>query len=379
MTTSKIDLNDLHDKNINYLIGAGASAGLFPTLALDMKTEGKWETIETLATEFDTIGAKHLKTLLFMYYYEECIKPVSSVDFTTLEGDEQAVIDNYKKFMKLNLEILRRKRGYDRKINFFTTNYDSCLAYAADELYEEKSIRFNINDGSRGFHKKVVEARNFDCMTTESGIFDRNKEVQRQINLIHLHGSAFWRKHNDSILIDYSSADQIVSESSIDSMYYGDFKEMLESGSHTVDQLCSMIIDDDSKAAFENTQDDFYREYEKLPIVNPTKWKFHETVFEEHYYQMLRHLSYELEKPNSVLIAFGFSFADEHIRNLIKRSLTNPTLQVYICCYRETMIPELKKHFSDFNNIKYIVHEEGKVLDFSYFNSHVLTLGEDDA
>ncbi|MDP2502891.1 hypothetical protein BCT47_21635 [Vibrio splendidus] len=379
MTTSKIDLNDLHDKNINYLIGAGASAGLFPTLALDMKTEGKWETIETLATEFDTIGAKHLKALLFMYYYEECIKPVSSVDFTTLEGDEQAVIDNYKKFMKLNLEILRRKRGYDRKINFFTTNYDSCLAYAADELYEEKSIRFNINDGSRGFHKKVVEARNFDCMTTESGIFDRNKEVQRQINLIHLHGSAFWRKHNDSILVDYSSADQIVSESSIDSMYYGDFKEMLESGSHTVDQLCSMIIDDDSKAAFENTQDDFYREYEKLPIVNPTKWKFHETVFEEHYYQMLRHLSYELEKPNSVLIAFGFSFADEHIRNLIKRSLTNPTLQVYICCYRETMIPELKKHFSDFNNIKYIVHEEGKALDFSYFNSHVLTLGEDDA
>ncbi|WP_224055892.1 SIR2 family protein [Vibrio penaeicida] len=276
-------------------------------------------------------------------------------------------------------QIIRRKRGYDRKINFFTTNYDSCLAYAADELYEEKSIRFNINDGSRGFHKKVVEARNFDCMTTESGIFDRNKEVQRQINLIHLHGSAFWRKHNDSILVDYSSADQIVSESSIDSMYYGDFKEMLESGSHTVEQLCSMTIDDDNKAAFENTKDDFYREYNQLPIVNPTKWKFHETVFEEHYYQMLRHLSYELEKPNSVLIAFGFSFADEHIRNLIKRSLTNPTLQVYICCYRETIIPELKKHFSDFNNIKYIVHEEGEALDFSYFNSHVLTLGEDDA
>ena len=376
MTTSKIDLNDLHDKNINYLIGAGASAGLFPTLALNMQTEGKWETIETLATEFDAIDAKHLKTLLFMYYYEECIKPVSSVDFTNLKGGKKLVIDNYKKFIKLNLEILRRKRGYDRKINFFTTNYDSCLSYAADEIYEEKSIRFNINDGSRGFHKKIVEARNFDCMTTESGIFDRSKEVQRQINLIHLHGSAFWRKHNDSILIDYSSADKIVSESSIDSMYYDDFKEMLGSGSHTVDQLCSIIIDDEYEAEFQRKQDDFYREYKKLPIVNPTKWKFHETVFEEHYYQMLRHLSYELEKPNSVLIAFGFSFADEHIRNLIKRSLTNPTLQVYICCYTETMIPQLKKYFSDFNNIKYVVHEEGKTLDFTYLNSHVLTLDE---
>ncbi|MGL4475253.1 MAG: hypothetical protein ACRCT7_12515 [Shewanella sp.] len=108
MTTSKIDLNDLHDKNINYLIGAGASAGLFPTLALNMQTEGKWETIETLATEFDAIDAKHLKTLLFMYYYEECIKPVSSVDFTNLKGGKKLVIDNYKKFIKLNLEILRR-------------------------------------------------------------------------------------------------------------------------------------------------------------------------------------------------------------------------------------------------------------------------------
>lgn len=376
--TFKIDLNDLHDKNINYLIGAGASAGLFPTLALNMQSEGKWETIETLATKFDSIDAEHLKTLLFMYYYEECIKPVSTVDFTNLEGDKQNVIDNYKKFMKLNLEILRRKRGYDRKINFFTTNYDSCLAYATDELYEEKSIRFNINDGSRGFHKKIIEARNFDCMTTELGIFDKNKEVQRQINLIHLHGSAFWRKHNDSILVDYSSADQIVSESSIDSMYYGGFKEMLESGSHTVDQLCLMAIDEGNKAVFKSIQDKFYSEYNKLPIVNPTKWKFHETVFEEHYYQMLRHLSYELEKPNSVLITFGFSFADEHIRNLIKRSLTNPTLQVYICCYKKTMIPELQKYFSDFNNIKYIVHKEGEALDFTYLNSHVLTLGEDD-
>lgn len=379
MTTSKIDLNDIHDKNINYLIGAGASAGLFPTLTLDMHTEGKWETIETLATEFDQTGTDYLKTLLFMYYYEECIKPVSSVDFTNLNDDGQVVIDNYKKFMKLNIEILRRKRGYDRKVNFFTTNYDSCLAYAADGLYEEKSIRFNINDGSRGFHKKIIEARNFDCMTTESGIFDRNKEVQRQINLIHLHGSAFWRKHNDSILVDYSSADQIVSESSIDNMYYNDFKGMLESGKNSVESLYSIEIDESHENTFNLTQHKFHKEYNQLPIVNPTKWKFHETVFEEHYYQMLRHFSYELEKPNSVLIAFGFSFADEHIRNLIKRSLTNPTLQVYICCYKETMIPELQKHFSEFNNIKYVVHEKGEVLDFTYFNSHVLTLDEGDA
>jgi hypothetical protein len=292
--------------------------------------------------------------------------------------DGQKVIDNYKKFMKLNLEILRRKRGYDRKVNFFTTNYDSCLAHAADELYTEATVRFNINDGSRGFRKKIVEARNFNCMTTESGVFDRNREVQRQINLIHLHGSAFWRKHNDSILVDYSSSDEMVSSTSIDSIYYEDFKRILESGTGSVDCLFSIDFDEEHENLCNLTQHRFYSEYNKLPIVNPTKWKFHETVFEEHYYQMLRHLSYELEKPNSVLITFGFSFADEHIRNLIKRSLSNPTLQVYVCCYKETIISELKKHFSDFNNIKYVVHEDGEALDFTYFNSQVLTLDDND-
>lgn len=376
MKALKIDLNDLHDKNISYLIGAGASADLFPTLALDMQTGDEWETIETLATKFDTQDAKHLKTLLFMYYYKECIEPVSSIDFEKLNDKEKVVIDNYKKFMELNLEILRRKQGYDRKINFFTTNYDSCLAYVADKLFEEKTFRFNINDGSRGFHKKVLEARNFNCMTLESGIFDRNREVQRQINLIHLHGSAYWRKHNESILVDYSSVDQIVSEESTDSMYYGEFKEMLESGTCTIVDLLSITIDTHNADTFNEVQERFYKEYNELPIVNPTKWKFHETVFEEHYYQMLRHLSYELEKPNSVLIAFGFSFADEHIRNLIKRSLVNPTLEVYICCYKESMINELQTYFSDFNNIKYIVHEAGDKLNFTYFNSRVLTLGE---
>ena len=379
MTVTKIDLNDLHDKNINYLIGAGASAGLFPTLALNLQTEGELETIETLATKFDEEETEYLKTLLFMYYYEECIKPVSCVDYEKLNSNGKKVINNYKKFMKLNLEILRRKRDYDRKINFFTTNYDSCLAHAADELYEESSFRFNINDGSRGFHKKIVEAKNFNCMTTEAGVFDRNREVQRQINLIHLHGSAFWRKHNESILVDYSAAKKIVSENSIDKIYYDDFKRILESGNGTLDCLFSIEINDEHRNSFDITQHKFYEEYNKLPIVNPTKWKFHETVFEEHYYQMLRHLSYELEKPNSILIAFGFSFADEHIRNLIKRSLSNPTLLVYICCYTEAMIPELKKHFLKFNNIKYVVHEDGAPLDFTYFNTNVLTLDDNYA
>jgi hypothetical protein len=116
--------------------------------------------------------------------------------------------------------------------------------------------------------------------------------------------------------------------------------------------------------------DSFWAEYQQKPIVNPTKWKFHETVYEEHYYQMLRLLSYELEKPNAVLITFAFSFADEHILNLVMRSLSNPGLQVFICCYNQAAHNSLSKIFKGHLNVQCLVLEEGD-MDFSAFNDKV--------
>src|SRR5690606_36080960 len=97
--------------------------------------------------------------------------------------------------------------------------------------------------------------------------------------------------------------------------------------------------------------DAFWTAYHQLPIVNPTKWKFHELVFEEHYYQMLRMLSFELERENAVLITFGFSFADEHILNLVMRSLSNPQLMVFVTCFNETEYARLSSLFADYANV----------------------------
>ena len=105
--------------------------------------------------------------------------------------------------------------------------------------------------------------------------------------------------------------------------------------------------------------------------MNPTKWKFHETVFEEHYYQSLRALSYELEKPNSVFIVFGFSFADEHILSLIKRSLSNPTLKIFICCFSDEQEKNLEEKFKIFENVE-LIRTEGD-LDFTKFNTEVFS------
>ncbi|ATV17193.1 hypothetical protein CFN58_29790 [Pseudomonas avellanae] len=74
---NKISINEIYDKPLNFLIGAGASYGLFPTLALDIKN--MWDesqTIETLATHFQHENSQSLYTLLFMHYYKECIEPV---------------------------------------------------------------------------------------------------------------------------------------------------------------------------------------------------------------------------------------------------------------------------------------------------------------
>ena len=115
----------------------------------------------------------------------------------------------------------------------------------------------------------------------------------------------------------------------------------------------------------------FWTKYKELPIVNPHKWKFHETVFEEQYYQMLRLLSYELEKPDTVFITFGFSFADEHILNLVKRSLSNPTLQLFVCCFDQAEHEKMEEYFTRNRNVQLIVIE--KNLDFSAFNRDVFT------
>ncbi|MEQ1964894.1 hypothetical protein ABLB69_17365 [Xenorhabdus khoisanae] len=112
-----------------------------------------------------------------------------------------------------------------------------------------------------------------------------------------------------------------------------------------------------------------------MPIVNPTKWKFHETVFEEAYYQILRHLSYELERPHSVLIAFGFSFADEHILSLVQRALSNPSLTMYVMCYSELTKDRMLEMFKEYLNVKLIYSEDSK-LDFKLFNDEYFTINK---
>lgn len=361
-------LSDIYDKNLQIVLGAGASAGLFPTLALQVKAnDGTRMTIESLATHYTKGREDPSYTALFMHYYKHCIEPVLSADYAKFAEDplKRNVLENYQKMLETILLLLSRKKAGDHRIcNIFTTNYDGCVAHAAEELLASARTRFCLNDGTQGFKRRYLDAKNFTTILTQTGVFMQHRHDLPQINLVQLHGSAYWRKHSQRICVDYSgnNSDRIIKSTGFEKIKpYS--AALLEPGAEVgtlpeVDLTAEEI-------------EEFWCSYDKLPIVNPTKWKFHETVFEEHYYQMLRHLSYELERPHTTVIAFGFSFADEHIKNLLRRSLSNPTLQIYICCFDQHGKTSLEKEFSHYRNISLIAL--ASPLDFDAFNEKVFT------
>ena len=357
---------DIYNKNINILIGSGASADLFPTLSLAIKNaEGRRETIETLATQFENSPEK--RTALFMHYYNTCIFPVHTVNpsfVTTNKGKEN--LKNYEIFLTTLLGLLDRRKDLNRKINIFTTNYDGCLSHTADSLLMKGSHDFVVNDGSSGFHRKHLHSKNFSTFQCQTGIFERSNYGIPQLNIIHLHGSVYWSKSGERIEVNYrNDFSNLLTEETLGNL--NGYSEFLGVDGNRTEGIPSLAFSQDQI-------DIFWGEYNKLPIVNPTKWKFYETVFEEHYYQMLRLLSYELEKPNSILITFGFSFADEHILRLIQRSLSNPQLHTFICCYSDDSANSMREEFKLWKNVKVIGPPEGMKMDFTNFNRYVFSL-----
>ncbi len=359
-----IPFSEIVDKNINFLIGSGASYGIAPTLELKIKqANGCPHTVETLGKHFEDQAKPGLMTLLLMHYYVECIKPILLFSYEKAGRDQKQVIESYKSFLKSISVLLNRKRT-NKQCNIFTSNYDNCFVQAIESIYKEGCFDFNLNDGAKGFSNKYLSARNFNTVQYETSPFLQHKTEIPQVNLIHLHGSVFWKKEDElTISVDYKNKLADLDSENI-------IKSVVSEFSNIIANDVAMLEELEACVQFSVDENQFVEQYKKLPIVNPTKWKFHETVFEEHYYQMLRYMSYELEKENSVLIVFGFSFADEHILNIVKRSLSNPKLKIYICCFTEAEETVIRGRFSSSDQIEYISLPD-KNLCFEAFNQHV--------
>lgn len=247
-----------------------------------------------------------------------------------------------------------------------------------------------FNDGSRGFLNRYISTENFNLNISHSAMSDNFQRSIPTINLLKIHGSITWDLEDQRIKATINNdifeevriaADEIINNIDlkdfpiIDKLFFhkkklsdAEEKDSLQSLKSEL-SMFNEYPQDDVFANLNETPSpkllEFEKVYSKLQVVNPTKDKFRETVFQQNYYQLLRMLSFELEKRDSVLIVFGFSFADEHILEIVRRSIVNPYLKVYVIYYDKKAKQNLENKLGNVgpNKIEFIpyrdVHDGG--------------------
>ncbi len=274
---------------------------------------------------------------------EENTREQAQKDYYKLIKKSKAVLDESLEtdYLKQKKELKKTKRNYDsflgfwasilskrslhivnKQINIFTTNFDMFL--------EDSCERLNIpyNDGFSGQITPIFNVANFNKIQKYKSLqFDNTSDIPL-FNIIKLHGSLSWKAKDEKIT--YSN------------------------GSHIADDL-------DSK-----TGQDFDNGYNEISVINPNAEKHFETVLDTNYASILRKFTLELEKENSVLMIFGFSLADKHIKNLLYGVMkSNPTLVVIYFSYSKYN-EDKDKHDENKNSNLYIISPEA---DFDFEKS----------
>ena len=346
----------IRGKNINFLIGSGASTPLYPTLSLPVDIIGNDRcSLEDIIAH--PLLSEERRMLLYLYYFLRWIKVMADEEYGNEDTEKKIVKSNYMRFISAISNFLQTE-GNERpkRINIFTTNYDLMFEWTLDKYIQDNSLIY-FNDGSRGVFSKYIDSKNYNLNITHSGYYDRYTREIPTINLFKMHGSLSWVQQNDKIKVGL--AEEIIKEADIaakdinvtildienllKSSYCSDFESFIDNyNNYDLSKASESLIPLNIRQL-----EKFYNKYKSIAIINPNKYKFHDTVLEQHYYQMIRSFSYELEKKQSVLIVFGFSFADEHIKSIFERSLSNPELQVFLISYSKESQDDLKNKFKD--------------------------------
>ncbi|WP_331775941.1 SIR2 family protein [Sulfurospirillum sp. 1612] len=360
-------IDRIQDSNINFLFGSGMSAGYLEIL-------GNIEQLLTDLNNDETIENENQRELIrasiLNKYFEGVIeKNLNILDYSHLEPEEilsiQWTLESYINFFKtINQLILsRRNKLLSKQVNIFTTNIDIFLERAIEQIGLES------NDGfGKGFKPKY-DLSNFKKSIFQKSLhFDNSSEIPI-FNILKIHGSLTWKSEDKNIYFDSSlqgiqKVQKVKRRSLID----------VDTSKDNLTSLKAKL----PKRIHESNFSRFLEEYNQLAIVNPTKGKFQQTVLDQKYYDLLRIYANELEKENTLLFVMGFSFADEHIRDLtIRVADSNPTLMIYIFAFdkksrrRLNCILGLYKDKIKNNNIKIIspnrIKEEDKYKDeFQY-------------
>ncbi|AKH63999.1 MULTISPECIES: SIR2 family protein [Photorhabdus] len=313
--------------NINFLIGSGASLPairVLGTIENDLQqliNNEKEEEYFDMAAEF----------LSAVWLPHECMLNCNNdTPFAPLViSNVDATRKNYDAFISSLEKILTRRRTglLPRRINVFTTNYDLFI--------EEAATRNNNVIFNDGFSKRTnlrgdeeFDAGSFNYSVSATGNLYNYKVELPTVNLIKLHGSLSWKNFMGKIIYNLA--------------------EVKPLGFNSDDEKKEWVL--------------------AHVLILPRKEKFKETLLQNVYYDLLRVYSNELDKEATLLVVFGFSFADEHLETLTKKALRNATLKLLIFAFDEASVNGFMDKFRNYSNVE-VIYRPGGNIDFPTMNN----------
>lgn len=322
--TAKLLSPYIQSGNLNFLIGSGASLPAIKTAGnienkLDglIKAKNQEEADREMIGFIEAIGAtyKHLKE-----------EPIYSDEI-----DE--TFNNYSNFISIIDKILffRKSDILPRQATIFSTNYDMFIEFAASN-----SPSVIINDGfdrssGQPEHFTFAPEKYFDRTYRSSSLYARRVEIPT-INLIKPHGSLNWTKKGSNLFYNASAVQPLTPAEKANPTKVSEYLS-------------------------------------KHFLIMPNFRKYHETLMERVYYDLLRLFSKSMEQENAALMVFGFSFSDEHILDITKRTLRNPTSQLIIFAYSHNDIALYQAKFAKHRNVSVIGPPAGTNINFLRLNS----------
>jgi len=333
-------------KNVNFLFGSGTSSPAIPVMKGLIKSvrEGKLaENERNLFEKIARVKKDNIEEILGTLYSQrsylegigdsdseelnlclDLIELIESVIYEKLtpklETDKinetnQEVLDSYK---RLYSKITNRNKDLSR-INIFTTNNDLFNETALDSL----NIHY-INGFSGGLKKFFNPAFfNYTYSKRMDTSLEKFEPVNNMVYLYKIHGSVNWVE-------DSSNANS-----------YFNIRELAE----------------------------IEEKYNGAAMIYPTPLKQNKSLGGP-YVDLFREFQHKLLEPNSVLFVIGYSFSDEHINDIIYRSLvTNSSLILVIINNLDQSQPIC--NIKDNRIFRFWGQSEDKVTHYHYFNYFV--------
>lgn len=318
--------------NLNFLLGSGSSAPAIPTAGQIEK-----EIAEKLdAGEID--GAEKL-TYEFLKgiqrpaneWLNTVVPEAAGGSMPTPPSANQIKTEAYyKKFLENIQELLveRKSSLIPKQANIFTTNYDLFLERASEEfpamIFSDGFVRTPNIKGRSEFSSKSF----FNSVYNKGNLYTYRVEIPT-VNIIKLHGSLSWKRDAEKIVFSCERKE---------------------------------LKDNPTEAEMQSFNSTF-------SVILPRKEKFKETIMDRTYYDLLRIYANELDKENTLLLSFGFSFLDEHVRDITVRALKNPTLKLVALAYDQAATESLSAIFNGYSNVDIVCCAAPSKVDFDGLNA----------